>query len=726
VNLPSKLHNHRQILAKIGGLVVAVALLGVLPATAQQIPAPTAAPATAPVTTTTPAKASTPPAASTDTSATDSSDTDFTNWVTLGAGDAWVSGDKGAYKHQQDTNSGPFGGVQDFHWQDFIGKSGTFTIDGHALAGNHDYDLKLDLTDEKLGYIRAGFTEFRTWYDSSGGYYPLNNLSFEPYANDLYVDRRSAWVEAGLTLPDLPSFVFRYEYDSREGMMDSTSWNYTSLTPTGVQAKIVPSFQSIDETRNIFSFTTADKFGDTTADLGFRYEIDDTNDNLYSEQAPGQAAQAFVTQQNSEQDDTWNIHGSTNTFFDKTVTFTSGFSVNSVDVSLPSGSRVYGTGPGAAYNPNFVNNGSAFLGVSGGGSMTEYTGNLNLMWTPIPNLTIVPAFRVEYEGGDLDDSYVTTSGVGAKSTYVNVGANSENYTLSLAQSLEARYTGFRDWSLYARAELSEDNGNQSWNTIPIQDTTNMDQNYGELSQKYTIGANWYPLAQLNFGGQYYHEIHDYTYTNFANFSPTPQYPGYLQDQTFTTDDFNLRATWQALSNVSLITRYDFQYSTVDTTSQPDPAIAQTSQFQSAIYTNNILSESATWTPFASLYLQVGGSYVMNSVITPMINSNYLISAGNNNYWTLDASAGYEFDAKTHLQVDYSYYNSCNYQNNTPYSLPYGADANENVVSATLTRQITKQLAVSLKYSFSDYSDAADGGQDNYTANLVYVSTQFKF
>jgi hypothetical protein len=98
--------------------------------------------------------------------------------------------------------------VEDFHWQQFVGKTGTFTMDGHSIFGNHDYDLKLDLTDESLGYIRAGYTEYRTWYDGTGGYYPLNNLSFQPYDNDLYVDRRNAWIEAGLTLPDSAIFHF--------------------------------------------------------------------------------------------------------------------------------------------------------------------------------------------------------------------------------------------------------------------------------------------------------------------------------------------------------------------------------------------------------------------------------------------------------------------------------------------------------------------------------------
>ena len=37
----------------------------------------------------------------------------------------------------------------------------------------------------------------------TGGYYPVNGLSFQPSSSELFIDRRNAWIEAGLTLPDL-------------------------------------------------------------------------------------------------------------------------------------------------------------------------------------------------------------------------------------------------------------------------------------------------------------------------------------------------------------------------------------------------------------------------------------------------------------------------------------------------------------------------------------------
>ena len=201
---------------------------------------------------------------------------------------------------------------------------------------------------------------------------------------------------------------------------------------------------------------------------------------------------------------------------------------------------------------------------------------MNLMITPVKDLVIIPSFRLEYDDSDLNDNYTRTA---APTRALPDGetpevAHTNNWTMSAAEGLEARYTGFRDWSLYATADWGQDWGNNSWNTKPVLNE-DFNQDWNRLAQKYAVGANWYPLSGLNFGGQYYHQIHDYDYTNrLANIKI--DYPGVIQAQYFTTDDFNVRATWQALSNVSMVTRYDFQYSTVDTTAFP--ALAHSPRF----------------------------------------------------------------------------------------------------------------------------------------------------
>jgi len=779
VKSPCKLCNKRLYLVIIGGLVFAAYLLGNPPAAAQATttPATTSTPAPSGMaSTTTPAPlgkaAATSASAPSDTGTTtpvvtpatslptngaylfmtdpDNTPPDDTNWVTLGMGSSFVNGDKAQFQREQNTKDGVSGGLEDFHWQQFVGKTGTITVDGHAIVGNHDYDFHLDYTDPSLGYIRAGYTEYRIWYDGNGGYYSPNNESFSSlYDNDLYVDRRNGWIEAGLTLPDLPAFSLRYEYDSRVGFMDSTSWGDNDTgTPGTLPAdeKIVPTYLGIDETRNIFQGKMTDHLDNTDIGLTLRYELDETKDSTFIDLDPLNGSstvagdQRFVTDYDIEKNDLFNVNGFSETFFDDKVTFSTGFSYMNMDTDL-GGSRIYGPNYNAPFSRTYVNNGAGYINLGGFGTTNEYVYNMNLMLKPIKDLVLVPSVRLEYDRTDLVDSFDTTSAAAP----VGEAANADNWTLNVAQSLEARYTGFRDWSLYASGEWSEDSGNDSWDSEPILDSDNFNQNWNRLGQKYTVGANWYPLPQLNFGTQYYHQTHEYNYSNAGLNGTEIQYPGYLQKQYFTTDDMNFRTTWMACSTLTLVTRFDFQYSTVDTWALPNTGTlvpgTQVQGVQSCDIHNQIISENVTWTPLARLDLEAGGSYVLNDVNTPVAGSagvNNIVLNGDNDYWTVNVGAGYAFDDKTDLRVDYTYYLADDFANDASTSatatgtgtgnigIPYGADTEEHDITATLTHKFNKSLEGSLKYGFSNYRDGTSGGQDNYESQLVYASMKYGF
>src|SRR4051812_20900184 len=62
----------------------------------------------------------------------------FNNWIEFSIGDFFVSGDKAQFQRRQGMRSGPFGGVEDFHWEQNVGKRGLFTIDGRGIFDNHD------------------------------------------------------------------------------------------------------------------------------------------------------------------------------------------------------------------------------------------------------------------------------------------------------------------------------------------------------------------------------------------------------------------------------------------------------------------------------------------------------------------------------------------------------------------------------------------------------------
>ena len=113
---------------------------------------------------------------------------DYNNWIDLSVGGAITSGDKARFQQRHDLPAGPFGGVEDFHYEKSVGKKGLFQLDGRGIFDNHNYSLKLDLTDPDKGYVRAGYKEFRTWQDGNGGFFPQNGQWFSLYDN---ADRKS-------------------------------------------------------------------------------------------------------------------------------------------------------------------------------------------------------------------------------------------------------------------------------------------------------------------------------------------------------------------------------------------------------------------------------------------------------------------------------------------------------------------------------------------------------
>src|SRR6266542_4816763 len=212
---------------------------------------------------------------STTAATTEEQTEEYKNWIELGIGGLIINGDAAQFKQEHRMSGDVFGGIQDLHFEQTVGKDGLFSLDGHAIWDTNDYDVKLELSKPKLGYIKAGFTEFRSWYDGNGGFFPHDGGTFFPPAfPEMHIDRGDAWVELGLRVPDWPEITIRYSHEFRFGQKDSTIWGDTNLTGLAVQPtrKIVPSFRDIDEKRDIFSFEASKTIRNTEFLLGMRYE----------------------------------------------------------------------------------------------------------------------------------------------------------------------------------------------------------------------------------------------------------------------------------------------------------------------------------------------------------------------------------------------------------------------------------------------------------------------
>jgi hypothetical protein len=236
---------------------------------------------------------------------------------------------------------------------------------------------------------------------------------------------------------------------------------------------------------------------------------------------------------------------------------------------------------------------------------------------------------------------------------------------------------------------------------------------------------------VNVGVQYYHRIRKNSYDHLIDSTSNllasgDRYPAFLTGQDITTDDFNVRLTLRPLNNVTLVSRYDFQLSTIDTTA---PFLAK---IESGEMTSHIFSQSITWMPISRLYLQASVNYAIDRTETPVDKmrppeANALrVSRADNDYLNTTFSLGYALDDKTDLNATYFYYLADNYVDNSLYSVPFGTGEHEHGVTAGLVRRIRDNVFLGFKYGFFSYREDTWGGNRNYDAHLLYSSLSMRF
>lgn len=634
------------------------------------------------------------------------------NWITFGLGGVSTSGNRAQFQERWGMKQGVLGGLQDFHYELMFGKKGMLELDGQAMYGGEDYSVKLQVVDPDRGFLRAGFRQFRTWYDGSAGYVPATGSAISLGSDELSLNRGEFWIEAGLTPPDGPMLKLKLSRDYRKGTKDSLIWG--DSTQGGVTRGMVPSFRELDEIRNRVLADLRHTVGKSDFGIGLRLDLVD-NDSKFKERRTPEAAgvgNRYVTQRDVFESDMFNIRAFTETRLNEQALLTSGYSYTRMDTDL-GGSRIYGASFDAPYSPAYVDSG--YTSLSGGSIVDQYVMNLSLRLEPFPDFVIVPSLRAEkIDTGD--NSTYSVANVPTGITRVQSGF------LTVSEALEARFTGFTNWVLYARGEWSEGDGYLREQSTPVI-LRNTDSE--RFTQKYTLGANWYPLRRLHFSGQYYHKTADNDYTHLTDSTANTlvggnRYPAFLRENNFQTDDVNLRATWRPLPNITSVTRYDYQISRIIMRGD------NLGPVESGQTTGHIISQNLTWVPWSRLLLQGSFSYALDSTTTPASSITRTVTDARNDYWQTSAALTFVVDDKTDLQASYFYYRANNFINNSGVSMPYGTSANDHAVNVGLVRNFSKTVRGSLSYGYFRHRDETSGGIDNYDAHLVFSTVSYRF
>jgi hypothetical protein len=658
----------------------------------------------------------------------------FSNWIELSAGGLATKGDANRAQQGQQLNTGPFGGIEDLHYESEVAKKTIFTLDGRSIFDNHDYRLGLGLNRENVGFLRFNFENFRTWDAGTGGYLPADGTAFFLPGDALALDRGQFSFEAGLTKPALPQITFKYTHRYRNGDKSSTLWGPVHDSGGNVD-RAYPGIYSIDETFDAIQLDLTHHYKKVNYGLGVSYEHGDLNDAHKLTFWQGETAQQKVTDRQGTTYDMVSVHAFTESWIKKDLFLSTGFLFANLDDTF-TGSRTYGDDFDVVYSPAYPALSYGYNNLDGGAHKNEYVFNANLMSLATKNLTITPSIRVQVEDwnahsagtGTLYDSSSSTSYQEPFST--DSGRNSCDVT----ERLDVRYTGVTNWVFNAGGQWTEGQGNLHQNggltqvngigPAPVQFETDDSRHF----QKYFASARWYPVRRVSLDAGGYYKYNRYDYNNTQDSTPNDlstgdAYPAFLVYQGFETWDGNVRATWRLPKNVTLVTRYEYQYSTIST--RP-ASVSGLGEAESSQMNTHIFGQNASWSPLNWLGLQGGFNYVASETKTPASDYTQAILNSQNNYWTLNFNSSLVLDNKTDLNIGYFYYRAANGQNNIVGGLPLGSDAKQQSITTTFTRRLTQNLRLNLKYAFTHYDDFASAGRFNYDSHVIFSSLQYRF
>ena len=611
-----------------------------------------------------------------------------------------VSGDKQQFREDHWLGNGVSGGIEDATLHRDLSKDTTLDATGRAYFDQHNYKLELAVTKTDVGYIHAGVTQYRKFFDNTGGFF----RTFAPAAftlnRELGLDIGDVYFEAGLTLPNAPQVVVGYERQYKTGAKSLLEWG--GVTQGGVTRNIFPSYEDIDEHTDIFRLSVDHDIKLVHVGDELRYEHYATG----TTRVDGNGVQTATVHEDFHSDTFCNTFHMDSHLNDKCY-WSLGYLYTTLDG--------FGDSTGSMLSP-FGGPNVSWLANAIDSDLDSHVLNINVMYGPLAGLTFSAGIQ-----GEKTESSGTSDPLFAGTAATNL-LNSSNNRESLDETFAARFTKIPFTTLYAEGkwtELHQAINETATGPFPLA----LDEVASDFQQDYRLGFNSAPLAHVTWTGRYRHLI-DHNDYNFPT-DTTVGYPGFITAQDFVTDEFMTKLTLRPVTRFSVSLMYQLIATDIRTGTESVAPLVPGGTLLSGDYNANVYSLSATFTPTARLYLTGYASYLDTRTAT-FANHNPAVTDYKGGVYTIMGTAGYALDEKTDATLEYSYSASDNFTDNSAAGLPLGITDHRHALLAGLSRKLRDNVIARLRYGFYEFDATSNGGINNYRANLVSANCTIRF
>ena len=630
-----------------------------------------------------------------------------------------VSGNKQQFREDWWIRDGFTGGVEDFSMRQEFGKNSVFTLQGHGIYSDEDYMVRMEFNRPDLGFIRAGFSQYRKWFNDTGGYYPFFTVPSFELDRDLNLTVGNWFVEAGLTKPGFPKITFGFEHQSKEGDKSMLEWGSVIDLSAGAlnsNRKIYPAFKDIDETVDIFKINVDHDIGKVHLADQFRYENYNNDTTRYEREInlTASTSKNITIREDFNHDQFSNALSAESHITDKLYA-SGGYLFATMNGGADLSINTVTTPPGV-----FVASPFNYFWTAQAMQLDQdsHVLNANLMYGPWAGLTAyagVQAEQTQTDGAAL-----------ALLTQVPPQATPEARLLSatdkssLTEHAGVRFTKIPFTVLFAEGRMVQQQidltNSQLGGDDPFARRTDTDVERHE----YVVGFNTSPIRRAGLSAEYRRSERENDYNHFVD-TTVGGYPGFIDLQQFDTDQINAKLTLRPMNRFT--TTFKYQLISTDIRTRTDAAPGNS--ITSGEYNAHIYSVSATVTPINRLYL-TGYFSLTDSETTSFANGVASVTPFENRYYTLMTTIGYALDEKTDASVDYLHSRTFSFNGSYATGMPYGFDNTRHGVSAGLARRITKNMTARLRYGYYELDQPTDNHINDYQAHLAMLTCTVRF
>lgn len=628
-----------------------------------------------------------------------------------------VDGDDNKFREDWWRESDLQAGLERFILRRDLESGATVEVQGRILVPGEDYRLDLRIDKPQVGYVHAGYKEYRKYFDDTGGFFHSFSDSSYDLGKDLHLDIGKLFIEAGLTLPDRPKLVFGYEHRFKDGQKSLLEWG--EVDDGTYRRKIYPSYKDIDEKLDVVRLEISHELANIRLKDQFRYEKYSLDTKRHDQELNVEDDQSSMEEieDDYEHDAFFNTFQASTHLNDK-VFLSMGYLFTSLDGD---GDFSMNTVPGVFERDKFwesetidldqevhIFSANAILGP-----FHETTVYLGLQGEILDSEGHTEALLTEVEGDDLDD------GGTIESPEAVISSDQDKW--GMQETLGVRYAGLPRTTVYAEGRWTQQDIELT--ERELEDAAlelERDTDTRVRRQRYSIGFNSSPLRRVTLAARYRYSYRSNDYDHDVDDSEN-SYSAFILDQDFATDEVMAKVSFRPMPGLRTSLQYQFVTMDIDTDEDTDPETSiKTSDYDAHIYT-----ASVTAMPRSGLFLTGLVSYqdvelkTVNLEDAPVANYE-------GDVLSLAVSAGLALDARTNLNLQYSYTLAENFEDFSDEGLPLGVENQRHAVVANLGRQLTDNLSLRLRYGFYSYDDEASDGSDNYTAHLIGASCRLVF